>query len=297
MSDPANPPRLTFDPSSLPIAQLESLKFKANQMVESIQLLQRTIEYGGQNAMPAWPDVLSKYNILLSQSHNLATSLLGPTFASATGSSSSKGNPYERLSLHPSVPLTDSQLDNELIPLLRNQQTTNVLKIENDIVRHLSEHMETKGTLGVLTQTGRPNGPAQGKRTEYEDVLSECEQIRVEHDERVDRAVRAVAMLREKYDWKARVAVDQEEPEDLEWDIAPFSQSLGGDDGTMRTPGGAGDVDSAETPDGAQSNDSEEEEELEEVLGNGGDHTPGGTPGGSGAAPSSDLAATPMIEG
>ena len=266
-------PQLAFDPSSLPIAQLESLKFKANQMVESIQLLQRTLDLGPY--MPAWPEILSKYTVLLSQSHNLSNSLLG-TIHAASGGSATSGSPYEKLALHPSAPMTDFQLDNELIPLLRNQQTTDVLKLENDIVRHLAEHMETKGSLGVMNQNGRTAGQFQGRRTEYEDVLQECEQIRVEHDERVDRAVRAVAMLREKYDWKARVEVDQEEPEEIEWE----ARGVGVAPSASQSERMNEDGESAETPIGGQSNDSDEEEELEEVLGNGGDHTPdGGTPG------------------
>lgn len=270
-------PQLPFDPSSLPIAQLESLKLKANQMVESIQSLQRTLDLGGY--VPAWPDILSKYTILLSQSHNLSNSLLGPVLAASSGSATS-GNPYEKLALHPSAPMTDFQLDNELIPLLRNQQTTDVLKLEDDIVRHLAEHMETKGSLGVMNQTGRTPGQFLGRRTEYEDVLHECDQIRVEHDERVDRAVRAVAMLREKYDWKARVEVDQEEPEEIEWEARGVVAQDASQPERMSEDG-----ESAGTPTGGQSNDSDEEEELEEVLGNGGDHTPdGGTPGGSAPA-------------
>jgi len=283
-------PQLSFDPSALPIAQLESLKFKANQMIESIQLLQRTIENGGYNAMPAWPDVLSKYNMLLSQSHNLSTSLLGPVQSSSTGTSQSSANPYEKLALHPNVAMTDSQLDNELIPLLRNQQTTDVLKLENDVVRHLSERMASKGLLGVLTQTVRPGGQNQAKRTDYEDVMRECEQIRVEHDSRVERAVRAVAMLREKYDWKARVEVDQEEPEDLEWDPLLPTQASGVDPHLQPAVAAGESADGHSTP-GVQSNDSDEEEELEEVLGNGGDQTPDGTPGGGASA------VTAMIEG
>ena len=211
---------LPFDLQSLPVAQLESLKFKANQIIESIQLLQRTVEMGGQNVMPAWPDILSKYNILLSQSHNLSMSLL----AAHQASTATLGNPYEKIALHPRVPLTDAQLDNELIPLLRNQQTTDVLRSENETVRHLAEHMETKGSLGVLGHAPRPGG----KHPEYEDVLRECEQIRVEHDLRVERATRAVTMLREKFDWKARVEVEVEEPEELVW--APDEPADEGDD-------------------------------------------------------------------
>ncbi|TBU40604.1 hypothetical protein BD309DRAFT_869953, partial [Dichomitus squalens] len=253
---------LPFDLQRLPVGQLESLRFKASQIIESIQLLQRTIDMGGQNAMPAWPDILSKYNILLSQSHNLSMSLLA---AHNTGTAhSAQGNPYEKIAVHPRVGLTDAQLDNELVPLLRNIQTTEVLRAESDTVRHLAEHMETKGSLGMLGHAPRTGG----RPPDYEDVLRECAQIRAEHDERVDRATRAVMLLRDKYDWKARVAVEQEEPEELDWN--PGLPDNGG------APESS--VDSADTPSGRQSNDSEEEEELEEVLGNG-EHTPEGSQG------------------
>ncbi|KAI0777930.1 hypothetical protein BC629DRAFT_1253371, partial [Irpex lacteus] len=197
-------------PSALPYGQLESLRSKITQMIDSIQTLQRTVEGpsgSGYPYMPAWPDILSKYTMLLSQSHNLSMSLVNSYAIRANGGggggtgTSGSQNPYERLALHPSVVMSDAQLDNEVIPLLRNQQTTDVLKLENETVRHLAEHMATRGSLGVL---------------EYADVLSECELIRAEHDERIERAVNAVVRLRnEKYEWKVRVAVEQEEPEDL----------------------------------------------------------------------------------
>ncbi|KAI8973108.1 hypothetical protein BD414DRAFT_499164 [Trametes punicea] len=263
---PSETAGLPFDLQALPVSQLESLRFKANQIIESIQLLQRTIEMGGQPVMPAWPDILSKYNILLSQSHNLTMSLL----AAHQAGSSSRSNPFEKIALHPRVPLTDAQLDNELLPLLRNQQTTDVLRLENDTVRHLAEHMETKGSLGVLGHVPRP----AGKHVEYEDVLKECEQIRVEHDQRVERATRAVMLLREKYDWKARVEVEQEEPEELDWD--PRAPS-GAPEDAPTGPEPSEEGDTSDTPSARQSNDSEEEEELEEVLGNG-ENTPEGTP-------------------
>ena len=63
--------------SALPVAQLESLRFKANQIIESIQALQWQLEGGGRNVMPPWPDILAKYNLLLSQTHNLSTTLVG----------------------------------------------------------------------------------------------------------------------------------------------------------------------------------------------------------------------------
>lgn len=209
------------DPPPLPISQLESLRFKANQIIESIYSLQRTIEAGNQNVMPAWPDILSKYNILLSQTHNFSSSLVTPVISSSLPRTiGANENPYAQIALHPNVSMSDTQLDNEVIPLLRNQQTTDVLRMENDTVRRLSEHMVTRGSLGVLGGVLPPshNPNIIPKKPEYEDVLRECEQIRTAHDQRVERAVRAVTMLRDKFDWKQRVAVEVEEPEELDWD-------------------------------------------------------------------------------
>lgn len=238
-------PQLYFDLSSLPIAQLESLKFKANQIIESIQHLQRTIEIGHQPVMPAWPDILSKYNILLSQTHSFSTSLITPVQSATVALGD---NPYERIALHPIVPMSDTQLDNEVIPLLRNQQTTDVLKMENDTVRRLSEHMVTRGSVGVLAPS--TNGAGGQKKPEYEDVLQECNQIKDEHDRRVERAVRAVTMLRDKFDWKQRVIVEVEEPEELDWDprMGAHPEDLGGqeDGGDSDGEGGSSDEDEVE---------------------------------------------------
>ena len=59
-------PLPTLQPAHLPVAQLESLRSKINSIAESIQMLQATIDQQGQNVMPSWPDILSKYTILLS---------------------------------------------------------------------------------------------------------------------------------------------------------------------------------------------------------------------------------------
>ncbi|KAF9465898.1 hypothetical protein BDZ94DRAFT_275619 [Collybia nuda] len=223
--------------SPLPVSQLESLKFKANQIIDSIQALQRTIENGHQAAMPAWPDILSKYNILLSQTHSFSLGLAGNQNLNSGrtfngGSSGGPSNPLERVVLHPSVGMTDAQMDSEVAPLLRNQQTLDVLRMENETVRRIAEHMTTKGSIAVLGGAGPTPprdmtgsgfgfgnglGAVRGK-VEYEDVLRECEEIRSAHDRRIERAVRAVAMLKEKFDWKQRVEVEVEEPEELEWD-------------------------------------------------------------------------------
>jgi len=235
---------------ALPISQLESLRFKATQIIDSIQGLQRTIEAGHQAAMPAWPDILSKYNLLLSQTHSFSMSLMGnPSLQAAA---SGRVNPFEKIALHPNVVMTDSQLDGEVIPLLRNQQTLDVLRTENETVRGLAEHMVTRGSVGVLNGAGPSrdmtagglgygNGVRTGgKKVEYEDVLVECEEIRSGHDRRVERAVRAVTMLRDKFEWKQRVEVEVEEPEELEWDPRLGMQQVDMDD---QDNGGANDGD------------------------------------------------------
>ena len=221
-SDPPSLPLGHLSTAPLPISQLESLKFKANQIIDSIIALQRTIEAGGHpSAMHAWPDILSKYNVLLSQTHNFSNALVQPFPTSSLSSRAPIQNIFERIALHPRTGMSDAQLDGEAIPLLRNQQTSEVLRTENDTVRRLAEHMSTRGSLGVLgiaSPLVHLNGFGVPRKPEYEDVLNECAEIRGAHDRRVERAVRAVIMLREKFDWKQRVEVEVEEPEELDWD-------------------------------------------------------------------------------
>lgn len=51
--------------------------------------------------------------------------------------------------------------------------------------------------------------------TSYNAVLQDCDRIKNEHDAQCDRAVRAVALLRDKNEWRTCVAVEVEEPEDF----------------------------------------------------------------------------------
>ncbi|KAF9788121.1 hypothetical protein BJ322DRAFT_607162 [Thelephora terrestris] len=237
--------------TNLPVAQLESLRFKVNQTIDSILHLRRILEVQGQNVMPQWPTILTRYNILLSQTHSLSTSL-------ATTSPKSNINTFESLALHPTLGLTDAQFDAGIIPFLRNLQTTEVLRVENETVRRMSEHTRTGGTLGIVSGASKAS---------HEDVIRECDQIKLEHDDRVDRAVKAVTMLREKYDWKARVMVEQEEPEELDWDPRIQRQTMahmGGEISSDSESSGPSAVDGAE-----ESNDSEEEKETEHALGEG----------------------------
>ncbi|KIK57449.1 hypothetical protein GYMLUDRAFT_263188 [Collybiopsis luxurians FD-317 M1] len=272
MSAPPPPTEFAFDPSSLPVAQLESLRFKANQIIESIKALQMIIDYH-PTAISSWPDILSKYNLLLSQTHNFSSSLTAPLPSSAgtngtirvNGAGPSSSSPFEKIALHPRVPVTDTQLDTEIIPLLRNQQTTDVLNMENETVRRLSEHMVTRGSVGVLSGVPIPPPPPQlrssnsntfgstfsaphlaHRKPEYEDILQECEHIRTDHDRRADRAVRAVMLLRDKFEWKPRVAVEVEEPEELDWDRTRQSSNTMEEGSESGGEGGSSDEDEVE---------------------------------------------------
>ena len=270
----------------LPISQLESLKFKANQIIDSIIVLQRTIEAGGHpSAMHAWPDILSKYNVLLSQTHNFSNALVQPFPTSSSSSKAPTQNIFERIALHPRTAMTDPQLDAEAIPLLRNQQTTEVLRAENDTVRRLSEHMSTRGSLGVLGFVSPPshlNGFGVPRKPEYEDVLNECAEIRGAHDRRVERAVRAVIMLREKFDWKQRVEVEVEEPEELDWDPRLARKNQGGNEevgdaaviGATRLDVTMGSGSEDEDDDDKMGSSDEDEVNVEGVLVNGDASTP-----------------------
>jgi hypothetical protein len=272
-------PQLPFDPSTLPITQLESLKFKSAQILESITTLQRTIEYGNLPAMPAWPEILSKYTVLLSQTHSLSVALAG--IGPNAGSSASGGTIFERIAVHPSTALPDASFDNDLIPLLRNNQTTDVLRAETETVRQLAEHLPSRGSLGVLgisassagSDSARPTasrteaygsfGRESQKKPEYDDVLRECAEVRVAHDARAERAARAVTMLRDKYDWHARVAVEVEEPEELDWDPRAMARSHGAEDVEMGDAGEAS-TEEEDDDDGDDGDDGDEREEREE---------------------------------
>jgi hypothetical protein len=169
----------------------------------------------------------------MAQTHNLSRALASSSSSSGSGSGSGA---LASTALHPRTPLPDAALDGTLIPLLRNQQTTDVLRAESGSVRRLSAAL------------GLPEDPPP------QAVLDAVADAVAAHDARAERAQRAVAMLREKYDWRVRVAVDPDEV----W---------GGDDGLVDGPSVGEAANGRGSP--ASANTSEEEEELENVLGSG----------------------------
>ena len=225
-ASPANPPPPTLPANlggpPLDVATLESIKFRVTQLIDSIKILAWQLE--AFHPPPPWPDLLAKYSVVMAHAHNLSRALASGALAS--------------MALHPRASLSDASLDSSLIPLLRNQQTTDVLRAESATVRRL-------GTALGLPEDSPP--PA---------VLDAVSEVVVAHDARAERAQRAVAMLREKYDWRVRVEVDPDE--------------VWSDDGDLDVPTTEGVPAVPEGPSSpASGNTSEEEEELENVLGTG----------------------------
>lgn len=184
------------------VGQLESLKYRMNQLIESIAALQYLIHNNGSPAMPSWPDVLARYNLLLSQIHALFSALSYiPTHAAQKqqpqeDSQEPSTKPLQNLVVYPTVLFTQHQLDHELQHLFRTSQTAEVLKEEDGIVRRIGSMLKSSTPEGVPLQPG-PEGCMQ--------VVQECAEIKHEHDARVERAVKAVTLLKDRYDWHARV--------------------------------------------------------------------------------------------
>jgi hypothetical protein len=133
---------------ALSSSQLESLRFKAQQIIDSLESLSRTVEANNANYLPPWPEILSKYNILLSQTHSFAASLTTPQprHQSALAQAPPR-NPVADTSLVPNSVLPADKFNNEVLPYLRVHQTFTVMDEENATVKRLSEHMNTRGAL------------------------------------------------------------------------------------------------------------------------------------------------------
>lgn len=203
------------------VGQLESLKYRMNQLIESIAALQYLIHNNGSPAMPSWPDVLARYNLLLSQIHALFSALSYiPTHAAQKqqpqeDSQEPSTKPLQNLVVYPTVLFTQHQLDHELQHLFRTSQTAEVLKEEDGIVRRIGSMLKSSTPEGVPLQPG-PEGCMQ--------VVQECAEIKHEHDARVERAVKAVTLLKDRYDWHARVEandVPENEEGEGEGDAGP----------------------------------------------------------------------------
>ena len=190
----------------LPIAQLDSLKYRATQIMESINALQYLVDASGVPAMPPWPDILARFNLLLSQTLSLSVSLSALVHHHQQPGQKPLETLFQNLVLHPGVAIPEQQLDNAIAPLLRNQPTMQVLKEEDGSVRSIAAVLKSATPEGVPIVPGTEG---------CEKVVQECLEIKRAHDSRVDRAVKAVALLRDRYEWRARIeAGDGEQEED-----------------------------------------------------------------------------------
>jgi len=155
------------------------------------------------------------------------------------------------------MPVSDQVLDQQIMSVLRNQQTVQVLSKENEIVKRISEHLPSRGSLAIVTAQQLPP-PAFGapKRPEYEDVLAECKEIHDAHDRRVERAILAVNMLKDKFDWKQRVEVAEAEPEELGWDPRFMNDADAGDEDVAMEEAG----DASEEEEDSNASDEDEDE-------------------------------------
>ncbi|KAF8326814.1 uncharacterized protein EI90DRAFT_2886299, partial [Cantharellus anzutake] len=170
---------------SLPTSQLESIRFKLNQTIESIRTLQYSIHADNQPYMLPWPELLSKYNVILTQTHSLMLSVSQAAMTNPATGRKMK-NPLPSLAVHPFQPVSEGQMDNALSSLLRMMRLPEVLESDEKTVAAMG------GSNRVEPKTDQQ-------------VIANMDTIRKEHDYRVERANMAVRMLAEKYNWKRRV--------------------------------------------------------------------------------------------
>ncbi|CAE6339604.1 unnamed protein product [Rhizoctonia solani] len=240
--------------SQLPQAQVENLRYKIIQIMESINGLLVTLNTGGMQ-LAAWPDLVNKYNVLLSKTHTLAASLsTPPTRKGAIGFRQIVPTPFAVSGPPDAAPTTvsnpvnptsnptdasapvptglDPQLDAMLEALLDGRRSMSVTK--TDVANVARLHLPETG-LGVGGPVG---GVVGGSETVPPDVmLTRLEEIRKAHDARCARGVEAVRQLKDKYDWKSRLLFDDS---DSESSIAVASHhssegpgSVGGEDEDM----------------------------------------------------------------
>ena len=94
------------------------------------------------------------------------------------------------------VAVSEQQLDNLRAPLLWNQPTVQVLRARTSLCG-ASPRPSSLGTMSTTAQ-----------------VVQEYAETRKAHDARVERAAKAVALLRERHEW--RVGVELEPEGDME---------------------------------------------------------------------------------
>jgi hypothetical protein len=150
--------------------------------------------------MTSWPDILAKYNNLLAQTHSLSESLSGkhiPALPRKPGEPPRpRVNQFEMIALHPLISLNELQT-NMTVNLLKTQPLPEVMSRADESIARFAEK--------------RKDG------ADDFDVIKEVQQIREGHDAKVDRALKSVMELKDKYDWKMRMmALGEPEDETME---------------------------------------------------------------------------------
>jgi hypothetical protein len=148
--------------------------------------------------MTSWPDILAKYNNLLAQTHSLSESLSGKHIPAPPRKPGEplrpRVNQFEMIALHPLISLNELQT-NMTVNLLKTQPLPEVMSKADDSIARFAEK--------------RKDG------ADDFDVIKEMQQIREGHDAKVDRALKSVMELKDKYDWKMRMAFDEPEDENM----------------------------------------------------------------------------------
>ncbi|CAE6443682.1 unnamed protein product [Rhizoctonia solani] len=186
-----------LDPTTLsnrlPQAQIENLRYKIVQIMESINGLLVTLNTPGMH-LAAWPDLITKYNVLLSKTHTLATSLSTlPTRKGSIGFKHIVPTPFA-VGSDPAPNPTDT-LDAMLEALLDGRRSMSVTKTDVGNVARLR-----------LSSTG-------GEPVLPDVMLARLDEVQKAHDARCARGVEAVRQLKDKYDWKSRLLFDDSESE------------------------------------------------------------------------------------
>jgi hypothetical protein len=135
-----------MEPFALPIHQLEGLRFKANHISESITSLMHQISpvppdhpHFHLTPLPPWPELLSKYNVLVSQAHSFSMSL------------EAMQSKLMKTPTRPDV-LVDMQPFREFVePMINPQPAPSVFTREEETVRRLAERMRTKGAIATAS--------------------------------------------------------------------------------------------------------------------------------------------------
>ena len=192
------PRQIQFNPDPVPLPHVENLKSKISQITDSLNVLASTIDGGGMPGMTSWPDILAKYNNLLAQTHSLSESLSGKHIPAPPRKPGEPPRPrvnqFEMIALHPLISLNELQT-NMTVNLLRTQPIPEVMSKADESIARFAEK--------------RKDG------ADDFDVIKEMQQIREGHDAKVDRALKSVMELKDKYDWKMRMAFDEPEDENM----------------------------------------------------------------------------------